>query len=587
MTMEQILIVDQSGQSKKITFSELTAMLNRGESFSVISNEGETPSISPQKTSDDDSGTFYSPTQQEKLKRLYLPPHHYQTTFPALIKKITGQRGFSRADKISQLIVSGRFLPHHNILKGQKPFSHVFGSIEDNLDSIFDRLKELAVNFQNNLSSTLDFSKIRPKMSLIKSTQGFSAGPVSFVRVYASTLEALRQNQAADQIPEQNFQLDIHHPDILEYLIFIKNFQKNTLNRNLRFLIGITPAFLEALERDGDFELLNPTDGQTVNLLSAKNTFDLIVSTIMENPRLELTRSGNSPNNRLEISAMINLAAYRHEELEQRLPTDLQLIEQYLQFQVQQESRKQQTSPLVAKINFTGWAELLIATGISYDSLTAIDLAEKIFLLARKSLASTTLTGTDLRSPLLGIFSGSRGLEALEQLASARTNLEGQEVLKLHPQLNAQLQQHGLVTANLTKNIFENNSLQDIYQIPPSLKALFRTGPEIDHQFHLEFQRKIEQTTGSNIEKKIYFGNPLDQEKIKNALLKHLIGSQSCLGFFQFGSQIQNEEEKTTSPGRNFLGTINRQRKHRHREIQPPLFQIKKTEEILPPPIST
>lgn len=589
--MDKIRILDNSGQKKTISFEELKTLLEQGENFSVISspasNKHKSSAAEQEPQPEHGSAAYFQPAQQEKLKRLYLPPHHYETAFATLLSRISAHHGFREAKKLKLLISSGRFLPHQNILKNKHPFSDHYCSVEDDLGSIFDRLKEMAVNFQNVISSSVNFSKLRPKMSLIKSTQGFSAGPVSFVRVFSSTLEALRQNQTPELIPEQSFLLSIQHPDILEYLIFIKNFQKNNLNRNIRFLIEITPSFLEALANDGDFELINPANNQAVNLLSAKNTFDLIVSTILENPQLGLVRAGSTPNDQLLVTGLLNLAAYPAETLETELSNDLTAVRRFLQLQAQQESKKT-GAPVSVKINFCGWAELLIEMKTAYDSLTAIELAEKIFALARKTVGPGVRLGTDLHSPLMAALSAGKGFEALEQLVTTRSSLEGQEVYQAHWLLKRKLDQHGLTAPELLKNIADHNSLQEIYQLPTALKPLFRTGSEIDHRFHLEFQRKIEEAAGNEcIEKKIYFNNPLDQEKIKNAIIEHLGRSQGILGFFQFGQISQPGGEKENQPGHNFLSTINRQRRQRHREIQPPLFQIKKTEEITLPPIST
>lgn len=564
-------------------------MVENQESFSVV--HGTTASDSAETlhhpAAIEVAQGYFTAYQQEKLKKIYLPPHHHETTFATLVKRLAGHKSGNLEQDIAELITNGRFLPHPNLLKNKRPIEHMYVTVEDELNSIFDQLKELVVNFQNLVSTTINFSQLRPKMSLIKSTQGFSSGPVSFIKIYTSTLDTLRHNLVNELTPEQNFILNIHHPDILEYLIFIKNFQKNSLNKNTRFQIEITPQFWESLSHEEDFELINPKTSETVNLLSAKNTFDLIISTMLENPQLGLSRAPSTTSkNNLQISGLINLGAYTGNNLESSLPKDLKAAEDFLQRQSLPENNYPGWSKNIC-ISFTGWADLLIRKNIAYDSISAMELAEKLFNQAKQTLSPNTRISINLRSPLLNILQTGHGLEALEQLANIKTNLEGQDVYQLNPLLKTILTQQNIASEQLAQTIFENNSISESPQVPTRLKLLFKTAQEIDHQFHLELQRKMEEILGGHVEKKIFFQNPLDQEKIKESLAEKLAQGLQNIAFLQLGILQQDNSEKENEISKNFLTTLNKNKKRRHREIQPPLFQIKKTEEITLPPIST
>jgi ribonucleoside-diphosphate reductase alpha chain len=460
-------------------------------------------------------------------------------------------------------------------------------NLKDNLSDIFDQLKQAAINFQNLTSSTINFSAIRPKMSVVKSTQSFSSGPVSFIKIYASTFEALRQNISSDFTPIQIFILNINHPDILEYLIFIKNFQKNSLNKHLEFLIELTPNFLEALNREEDFELINPENEQTVNLLSAKNTFDLIVSTILENPALGLTTTNSSQTseNQTSLSGLINLAAYsENTNLPEKILIDLENIQTFL---INQTNSTPSPSATQIKIQFTGWSDFLIKQNIAFGSVASLEIAEKIFSAIRSKVQPDIQLEIDLRSPLLAIIESSRGLEALDQLVSTKTNLDGQEIYQIHPLLKEKLNSLGLTNSELIKQIQESNSLAELYQIPVSIKSLFQTNGEIPPTFHLEFQRNLEKLLDGTIEKKIYFENSLDLEKIKAEFLREIQSGIRSIKLCQFDSLNKTENSENQSHDKSFLLNIGQNKRRRHREIQPPLFQIKKTEEITLPPIST
>lgn len=588
--VQKYLEIIQMGAQKNIgedQLSELLANISAEENYPNLANYlRQNPKIllSTHQTEQ----LNFSRYAQEKLKKIYLPATLQNTDIHSLIKQLSSSKtSGALADKIRELIVQGIFLPHQNILKEKRAFSHMQLYLKDNLSDIFDQLKQAAINFQNLTSSTINFSAIRPKMSVVKSTQSFSSGPVSFIKIYASTFEALRQNISSDFTPIQIFILNINHPDILEYLIFIKNFQKNSLNKHLEFLIELTPNFLEALNREEDFELINPENEQTVNLLSAKNTFDLIVSTILENPALGLTTTNSSQTseNQTSLSGLINLAAYsENTNLPEKILIDLENIQTFL---INQTNSTPSPTATQIKIQFTGWSNFLIKQNIAFGSVASLEIAEKIFSAIRSKIQPDIQLEIDLRSPLLAIIESSRGLEALDQLVSTKTNLDGQEIYQIHPLLKEKLNSLGLTNSELIKQIQESNSLAELYQIPVSIKSLFQTNGEIPPTFHLEFQRNLEKLLDGTIEKKIYFENSLDLEKIKAEFLREIQSGIRSIKLCQFDSLNKTENSENQSHDKSFLLNIGQNKRRRHREIQPPLFQIKKTEEITLPPIST
>ncbi len=582
------LQIFQMGPQKTISssqLSELIASICREEGYSKLAGDLHKHSNDNFLPSQNKNQLNFGRSAQEKLKKIYLPALAQNLDINNLIQRLASANSpHQLAASIEALINQGKFIPHQNILKAKRPFSSMYIHLQDNLGDIFDQLKQVAINFQNLISTTISFSAIRPKMSIIKSTQGFSSGPVSFIKIYTSTFEALRQNLSADFTPLQTFILNIHHPDILEFLIFIKNFQKNSLNKHLEFLIELSPAFLEALSKEEDFELINPESGQAINLLSAKNTFDLIVSTILENPALGLS---NFPplnsENQLFLEGLINLAPYSNLK---DLLEDLPAIEKYLQNQLENLKDQADLNKQI-KLLITGWNDFLIGQKLAFNSIASLEMADQVFAAIRTALKPQIQLGVDLHTPLLIAFETGRGLECLDQLATQRTNLDGQEIYQLAPALKEELNSLGLISNELIKQIFESNSLTDFYQIPVQIKNLFQTAKEISPDFHLELQRLLEKRLGGQIEKKIYFGSVLDLEKIKATMIRELDQGIHVIRLCQFETPGKNDSATENNHDRNFLHSLSKNRKKRHREIQPPLFQIKKTEEIALPPISS
>lgn len=591
--LEKYLNIIQMGPQKSIgedQLFQLLASISAEENYHQLAEALNKPQHGPLLSSSPVSNSNFSRFTQDKLKKIYLPATLQNLAIDSLLKKLSACNSApSLADQVHELISQNRFFPHQNILKEKRPFSSMQINLKDNLGDIFDQLKQAAINFQNLTASTINFSAIRPKMSVVKSTQGFSSGPISFIKIYASTFEALRQNLSVDFTPLQTFVLNINHPDILEYLIFIKNFQKNTLNKHLEFLIELSPNFLEALHQEEDFELINPENNQTINLLSAKNTFDLIVSTILENPALGLTTNHSTTitENTIGISGVVNLAAYS--ELKNPIDDlldDLTHIENYLNNQTAKAST-QAGLPAQVKLQFSGWNDFLIGQNTAFGSVASLEMAEQLFSKIRQKVSPAIKLEIDLRSPLLTTLENSRGLECLDQLVTAKTNLDGQEIYQIYPGLKEKLTNLGLAGSDFAKQIYESNSLAELYQIPVQIKNLFKTSSEISPTFHLEFQRSLEKVIDGSVEKKIYFANSLDLEKIKSSFLEEIQAGIRSIRLCQFEAINKSDANADQNGDRNFLLSLGKSKRRRHREIQPPLFQIRKTEEITLPPIST
>jgi hypothetical protein len=69
--------------------------------------------------------------------------------------------------------------------------------------------------------------------------------------------------------------LRVDHPDILE---FISAKSKEGVLVNFNLSVGVTDAFMEAVEKDEEYELINPHTGEAERKMRAREVFDLIVN---------------------------------------------------------------------------------------------------------------------------------------------------------------------------------------------------------------------------------------------------------------------------------------------------------------------
>ncbi|MFD2202011.1 adenosylcobalamin-dependent ribonucleoside-diphosphate reductase [Shivajiella indica] len=499
-------------------------------------------------------------------------------------------------DLMSNLI----FLPNSpTLMNAGTPYSQLSACfvlpVKDSLSGIFETLKTAALVHQKGGGTGFNFSHLRPAGDRLSHHGGSASGPVSFIKLFDFATEQVKQG--GKRRGANMGILNVNHPDILEFVRLRVN-GKPLQNFNLS--VGITHAFMEAVEKDADWELIHPNSGSAIRKLKARLIWDAIVQGAWEsgNPGIVFLDTINESNPMISMGAIeatnpcgevplldfeacnlgsINLSKFVKgtsldwDFLRETVHTAVRFLDNVIEVNKYPDIKIKKATIANRKIGLgvMGWAEMLIQLSIPYDSEEAVELAKKVmgFVQEESSLASSRLgeergnfenwessiyspnqvmrNATRISIAPTGTISiladTSSSIEPLFALAYQRRKvLDGQNLTSINELFIKKLKEEGLFSQEILDQTMTNGSCSKVENLPEKFRSIFKTALEIDPIWHLKHQIAFQQFTDNAVSKTVNLPNSARPEDI--AEIYQLAWKWKAKGITVFRNDTRREQ---------------------------------------------
>lgn len=444
--------------------------------------------------------------------------------------------------------------------------------VPDSMEGIFEAVKNAAMVHKSGGGTGFSFSRIRPNSSHVASTAGTASGPVSFMRVFNAATETIKQGGTRRGANMGILRID--HPDILEFIECKKDMVSIT---NFNISVAITDTFMEAVKNGDSFDLIAPHTGGVVGQYDARTTFDLIAKNAWLNgdpgmvfideinrhektPTLGLVEATNPcgeqpllPYESCNLGS-VNLNNMLTENVEidwERLRHAIRHAVRFLdniidlnKYPIDKIREMTQANRRIG-LGLMGFADMLYALKIPYDSEEGLDMARKVMRFIQeegrqmsdelavergtfpnfgsstieKPTRNSTVTTIAPTGTISMIADVSSGIEPNFAICYVKRVMDDDRLLYVNNRFEEAARDGGWYSKELMAKIADGAHLSDLEEIPETARRTFKTAHDIAPEWHIRMQAAFQEYTDNAVSKTINFPNSATVEDVKDAFI--------------------------------------------------------------------
>jgi ribonucleoside-diphosphate reductase alpha chain len=493
--------------------------------------------------------------------------------------------------------------------------------VEDSLDGIFAALKNAALIHKSGGGTGFSFSRLRPRDSRVGSTGGVASGPVSFMKIFNTATEQVKQGGTRRGANMAILRVD--HPDILD---FIHCKQTNQELNNFNISVGVTDEFMKAARGGNTYDLIDPLGNKKSGELNAADVYKILVQQAWQNgdPGIIFLDRLNRDNPTPTIGSIestnpcgeqpllpfeacnlgsINLAKFVMRK-DGKTGIDYKQLKEAVQHAVRflddtidmsnyplEEIEKMVSGNRKIGLGIMGFADMLFQLKVPYNSEEALETAEQVmgfiqeesheasrqlaqkrgvFANFEKSVFSqrkgdtyrnatvTTIAPTGTLSIIAGC---SSGIEPLFALSFVRNVMDNDELLEVNPYFERVAKEHGFYSHELMNQVARRGSISSMDEIPEEVRKVFVTAHDVSPEWHVRMQAAFQKHTDNAVSKTVNLPHDATKEDVQKVY--DLAYELDCKGItiYRDGSkenQVLSVRDKSQQGGTDMTGVKER-----------------------------
>ncbi len=482
--------------------------------------------------------------------------------------------------KFYEMMIDLKFLPNSPTLMnagrslGQLAACFVL-PIEDSMEGIFDTLKNAALIHKSGGGTGFSFSRLRPQNSRVGTTGGVASGPVSFMKIFNTATEQVKQGGTRRGANMAILKVD--HPDIMD---FINCKENNKELNNFNISVAVTDDFMRCVKSNLTYELLNPKEKDNEGNLKAGEVYKALLEKAwkngdpgiifidrinMDNPtpafgEIESTNPcGEQPLLPMEACNLgsINLTKFiidnndkpriDYESLKEMVWLSVRFLDNTIQMSKYPLPEIQEMVRGNRKIGLgiMGFADMLYELSVPYNSGKALETAEDVMGFIQKESHAATKALAEERGVFpnfdLSIFKDrkncryrnattttiaptgtlsiiaecSSGIEPSFALSYVRNVMDNDKLMEVNPYFEKIAKQRGFYNDELMEQVSMSGTISKMLEIPEDIREIFVTAHDVSPEWHIRMQSAFQKYTDNAVSKTVNLPGNATVEDVK------------------------------------------------------------------------